>query len=263
MVIVCWTVALVAALVGAATSHLVVELAAQPAWPGQGVVAVVLSAAWVCAIVLAAPEAWRMAPSAGRRLAGGLGLAALTLIPAVGMGWFVAGDASSLTSAKDSVVPAYMLQSSELGPAHGILVIEGTTEAGLTFAVRRGDGPTLGEDEIVALTRVDSAFARDVQALVSRPTAAIVNGLADQGIEYVLLPAPADAQAAATLDATAGLTQASTEDRATRAWKVDKELDPDAVLSSTSTRRWLLLGWQALAVLVTAVMCGPTRRERS
>ncbi len=263
MVVVCWLVALVAAVVGAVTSRLMIDLAAQPAWPGQGVVAVVLSAAWICALVLAAPQAWRMAPLAGRRIVGGLGIAALTVIPAVGLGWFVSGESSSLSSSPDSLVPAYMLQSSELGPAHGILVIEGTTQAGLTFAVRRGDGPTLGEDEIVALTDIDQVFAEDVQALVSRPTAAIVNGLADQGIEYVLLPAPADPQAAATLDATAGLTQASTEDRSTRAWKVDKELDPDAVRSATSTNRWLLVGWQAIAVLVTVVMCGPTRRERT
>ena len=53
--------------------------------------------------------------------------------------------------------------------------------------------------------------------------------LAEQGIEYVVLPAPADGDVASALDATGGLVQASAEDRATRAWQVDRPLAADAV----------------------------------
>ena len=66
-----------------------------------------------------------------------------------------------------------------------------------------------------------------MRTLVSRPTTAVVSGLAERGIEYVVLRAPADGRVAATFDATAGLAQASAEDRETRAWQVEQELDPD------------------------------------
>ena len=47
-----------------------------------------------------------------------------------------------------------------------------------------------------------------------------------QGIEYVVLPAPADGDVASALDATGGLVQASAEDRSTRAWQVDRTARP-------------------------------------
>ncbi|MEJ7833471.1 MAG: hypothetical protein WKF79_11185, partial [Nocardioides sp.] len=60
------------------------------------------------------------------------------------------------------------------------------------------------------------------------------------------------------LDATGGLTQASAENRETRAWMVDRELDPDAVAGPTSWLRVALLVIQALAVVVVAVLCAPS-----
>ena len=48
-----------------------------------------------------------------------------------------------------------MVQSSKLGPEHGILVVRGNVDDGLTYTVRRGDGVTLGEDEILTLTAED------------------------------------------------------------------------------------------------------------
>jgi hypothetical protein len=121
---------------------------------------------------------------------------------------------------------------------------------------------TLGEDEIIDLTPEDTDFTRDVSALVSRPTPAVVDALADRGIEYVVLPAPADGDVAAALDATGGLVQASAEDRSTRAWQVDRPLDPDAVDGPRSWLRIGLLVLQALALVVVAVLCAPTTERR-
>jgi chloramphenicol 3-O-phosphotransferase len=101
-----------------------------------------------------------------------------------------------------------------------------------------------------------------VSALVSRPTPAVVDAVADRGIEYVVLPAPADGDVAAALDATGGLVQASAEDRSTRAWQVDRPLDPDAVDGPRSWLRIALLVLQALALLVVAVLCAPTTERR-
>ena len=134
-----------------------------------------------------------------------------------------------------------MVQDALTGPAHGILVIRGGVADGLTYAVRRGDGVTIGEDEILAATPPDAAFDADVQTLVSRPRAAVVARLADEGIAHVVLPAPADGTVAAGLDASGGLDQASAEDRSTRAWQVSRPVDEGALDGPTSWFRIVLL----------------------
>ena len=55
--------------------------------------------------------------------------------------------------------------------------------------------------------------------LASRPTRTPSRRSPGFGVEYVVLPAPADATVAAGLDATGGLTQASAE-HSTRAWQL-------------------------------------------
>jgi hypothetical protein len=82
-------------------------------------------------------------------------------------------------------------------------------------------------------------------------------------VEYVVLPAPADGTVASALDATAGLTQASAENRSTRAWQVERAVDPDAVDGPSSWFRTGLLVLQVVAILVIAVLAAPTTgRER-
>ncbi|MEZ5194699.1 MAG: hypothetical protein R2734_21010 [Nocardioides sp.] len=99
-----------------------------------------------------------------------------------------------------------------------------------------------------------------MRTLISRPTPAVVTGLAERGIEYVVLRAPADGQISATLDAASGLDQASAEDRRTRAWRVDRALPPGAVAGPASALRTALLVVQVLALLVVCVLCVPSRR---
>ncbi len=82
-------------------------------------------------------------------------------------------------------------------------------------------------------------------ALVSAPTGERRQVAGARGIEYVVLPSPADGTIAAGLDATAGLDQASAEDRSTRAWRVDRPLAAEDVESRTTWPRLLLLVVQA------------------
>ncbi len=42
--------------------------------------------------------------------------------PLGGLAWFVVDGGDQLTGDRDAGIPAYMVQSSELGPEHGILV---------------------------------------------------------------------------------------------------------------------------------------------
>jgi hypothetical protein len=156
-----------------------------------------------------------------------------------------------------------MVQSSVLGPEHGILVVRGSVADGLTYTVRRDDGVTTGEDEVLNLTAEDRDFSELVRGLASRPTPAEVDGLAARGIEYVVLPAPADGEVAASLDATGGLVQASAEDRRTRAWQVDRPLSARDLDGPRSWLRIGLLVLQGVAILAVLVLCAPsTERAR-
>ena len=183
-------------------------------------------------------------------------------IPLGGLAWWVAGTQDTLAEGIDTDIPVYMVQSSELGDAHGILAIHGSVEDGLTYTVRRGDGVTLGEDEILDLTGEDTGFTDEVQALVSRPTPEVVDRLGASGIEYVVLPTPADGAVASVLDAATGLVQASAEDRTTRAWQVDRPLQDSALHGPTSWLRIVLLVVQGVAIVVVAVLCLPTTNRR-
>ena len=150
-----------------------------------------------------------------------MGLAVVAaIIPAIGLGWFVWQGPGDLNSSEDTGIPAYMTDSSMASDANGILVIRGDVAHGLRYTIRRGDGDTLGENEIQYASEPDPGFTADVRALVSRPTPAVVSDLAKAGIRYVVLPSPADGDVAAGLDATDGLVQASAESRTTRAWSV-------------------------------------------
>ncbi len=224
---------------------------------------IVIQAGFVVAAVVAGQTALR-------RTHAGLGppglwsliIAVAAVVPLVGLGWFVVYGPGELEDTADTGIPAYMRQSAELGPSHGILVIEGDVESGLTWSVERGDGLTVGEDEVVGLMASDDALDRDVQTLVSAPEQEAAATLPGYGIEYVVLPSPADGNVAAVLDATTGLEQASAEDRSTRAWLVAEPVDEDAVVPESAWWRTLMVALQGLAIVVVLVLCAPTRRRK-
>lgn len=260
---------MVAAGIMAALSPTRVDVSGTSVGPGLGGAYIALLGALAVAAFLGLLGAALMLRERDRRAASvGLALVAAVL-PAVAALWLVlpagagalGGMQDDLSSAPSTSIPAYMEQSSALGPSHGVLVISGHVEDGLTYTVRRGDGPTLGEVEMMALTETDAEFTSLVQDVVSRPTPALIDRLAAHGIEYVVLPGPAEGRVAAVLDAAPGLVQASAEDRDTRAWQVDAPLSaPEG--TGAQTLRWVLLVVQAMALLVVAVLCGPTRRTR-
>ena len=100
------------------------------------------------------------------------------------------------------------------------------------------------------------------QSLASRPAPAVVADLADRGIEYVVLPAPADPDVAASLDATSGLLQASA-DRGTRAWQVDQPLaSAEDWPAPRRPLRIVLLVISLAGILVVSVLCAPSTGRR-
>lgn len=259
-VLVCWVVAVVASVVAALLGTLSFALAATVSEAGLGAVVVVLQGTFVVAAAIGAvglgveSVPWRRAVAA-------VVVVVAAAVPIGGMAWWLTSD-PVVDDGIDTDIPAYMVQSSEQGPEHGILALRGTVADGLTYTIRRGDGITTGEDQVLNLTAEDAGFTSAVQELASRPTPEAVDLLAENGIEYVVLPAPADGDVAAVLDATSGLTQASAEQRTTRAWQVDRPLDGAVLEGPVSWLRVLLLVVQAVAILVVAVLCAPTTNPR-
>ncbi len=253
----CWLVVLVATAVAAALAVLRPTLTAGSTPPGIGILVVVVQACLVSAVVLGAQGATRARLAPALRVVAVAAAVAAAVVPVTGLAWWFVGD-DRLTSETDTVAPEYMVQESETGPEHGILVLRGDVATGLTYSVRRGDGITLGEDEVLDLSPEDERATTAVRDLVSRPGAGVVERLGELGVEYVLLPAPADGEVAAALDATTGLTQASTG--ADRAWQVERPLDPDAVAGDGSPLRTVLLVVQGAGLLVALVLCAPSLR---
>jgi GT2 family glycosyltransferase len=270
-VLVCWIVALVSALLAAALSLFSFELAAVGTGAGLGFPLVALQASFLVAATFGvqgflrprSDAADRDTQAAWWRPVAAVVAAVAVVVPAAGLVWFVSGVQNELTDEEPSDIPAYMVQRAETGPERGVLVLRGDVGSGFTYAVVREDGTTLGEDEVLALAPEDTALTAALNDLVSGPDREAVRSLADEGIQYVVLPAPADGRVAAVLDATAGLEQASAEDRATRAWQVGAELDPDAVAGPTAWWRVALLVLQGVAIVVVAVLCAPTTQRGS
>ncbi|CAN5237245.1 hypothetical protein BH09ACT12_BH09ACT12_33950 [soil metagenome] len=264
----CWLIVLVTTTVAVLLAGVDIDLVALSGPAGLGIAVLVVQAGLVTAALLGAQAVIRSRTpvergTVVRSVLRGAGLVAAVVglaVPVSGLLWTLDGT-DELASSPSKVVPAYMLQSSVTGPEHGILVVRGSLSGGLVYTVRRDDGVTLGEDEVLALAEQDPAAEEVVATVLARPTGAVVQDVAALGLEWILMPAPADGTVAASLDATTGLIQASTE-TGTRAWRVDRALDPEAVDGPGSWLHVLLLVVQGLGLLVVLVLCVPTLRAR-
>lgn len=271
----CWLLAAVNGGFALLASRVRVELPSGEVGVGLGFPFLVVQAALVTAVLLAllalTGEAAGGAAGTGRAaavpgwrqpvaLAGAAaGLLAL-VVPVLGIAWWLGGD-DLLRDPPRSLVPAHMAQAAEEEPARGVLVVRGQRDTGLDWVVRRGAGPRLGEAEILALTTPDDDLTEAVSALLTAPTAEVLRELPAHGIEHVVLPAPADADVVAGLDAVSGLTRASTADRETPAWRLPGTPPVDAVDGDGPWWHPWLIAVQVVALLVVLVLCGPTRKE--
>jgi hypothetical protein len=264
-VLVAWLVAAVAAITATGLSFVPLPLPGGSVRPGIGLFVVVLHGCFVLAAMLGAQGLITVLRRSRRERHEVLlvGLAAVaSIVPAIGLGWFVWQGPGDLANSEDTGIPPFMTDEATVEPAAGVLVIRGDTSSGLTYSVRRGAGNTLGEDEIGYASEPDQGFQSDVRALVSRPTPQIVDDLAAAGIRYLVLPEPYDGSVAAGLDATDGLGQAGTESQATRTWRIETTVDLGSVDGPRSTTRVVLLLVQGAALIAVLVLSMPTLRPR-
>lgn len=257
----CWLVVLAAAGVALGLARVSPSLVVGETPAGLGAPLLAIQAGLVAAVVLGAQGVVRHRVAAPLRLAAAVAAVTAVVVPVAGAAWWAVAD-DELTSATDDQVPAYMLQRTESSPGQAVLLVRGSVADGLSYTVYRDDGPTVGEDEVDALTEPDAAGTAAVRTLLSRPTVEVVDELADRGVAFVLLPAPADGAVAAALDAASGLQQASSPP-GSRAWQVD----PSAVESYDagdrgSAVRVALLVLQGLVLAAALVLAAPTVRSR-
>ena len=134
-VIVCWLVALAAALVAAALGYVRLSLPATEARPSLGLFVVILQGVAVIATVIGA-EAYVRRLHDGQshpiwqRAVAVLLTVVAAAVPLGGLGWWLVNQDDALTRTEQAVVPAYMVQSSQLGDEHGVLVLRGSIDAG-------------------------------------------------------------------------------------------------------------------------------------
>ncbi|WP_110241735.1 glycosyltransferase family 2 protein [Nocardioides gilvus] len=260
-----WVVALPAACVVAVLGLVQLDLPGSSTPPSMGFFVVVLQG---IAVVVASLGTGALV----RRLAGddhpwwqravALAVAGVAVVvPLGGLVWWVGAD-NQFGEDPLEVVPAYMAQSALTDDARGVLVLRGSVDEGVTYRIRRGDGVTVGEDEILGLTPEDREMSALVTRLVSAPTPRVVEALADQGVEYVVVPSPVDGRIAAGMDAVDGFVQASAEDRSTRAWRVEHETSARGVASEVGTGRMVLVVTQGIAWILALVAAGPTITSR-
>jgi GT2 family glycosyltransferase len=261
---VAWLVIGVAAVVSLVFSRVAIEVgsgALQPAISGP-IVVVMLSLTLLTTLGFGVVvDHLTKRKSSLSRISRSVVMVGWLLLPVVGLGWWLGPARSFASVSSPPEVPAYMMQSSAEDATQGVLLLSGGPESGVSYSILRNGGVRLGEAEIVAFAPENRALTDLLSGILRDPQRAAVDGLADLGIDYIVLSAPPNRDVAATLDSAPGLQQASAEDRSSRAWDVLKPVNQDAVVNQAEPWWRFMLGFQILALLVLAVMAAPGRRE--
>ncbi|SEF97191.1 Glycosyltransferase, GT2 family [Thermomonospora echinospora] len=209
VVLIGWMLALSGLLAAVGVSAVTVTKGAERAagWPG---VALLVAAA---GILLAATAAVLRSVDtlAGRdlpyRLGGGLVvLAALTAPVLAGLAWIAGGARDPLREVPAGAVPGFV--GGPAGPR--TLVLSRGDRGRVSYTVLRGAEPRLGDTE----TPAAEPARRRMDALVAALAAGHGDGpaLTRMGVQYVLVPRPAQDPTTAVLDASPALTRLSRTD---------------------------------------------------
>lgn len=178
-----------------------------------------------------------------------------------GVGWWLwRGDATPLTTAVATHVPAYMSEAAAANPARGVLVMRGDRRSGFDYLLLRGPGLRTGDDDVRTGPAQQRGLTRLVGTLAADPQPAEVRRLAGYGISYVYAPPPADPKLVANLDAASGVELASAVQPGARAWQLQP--GPPALEPRPDASRPWLLGLQGVAILAAVVLALPSTRGR-
>ena len=233
-----WSVALLALLVSVGVSRMLLTTDDASkrvvAWPG---ISLAIAAAGLVLAAVVAADALPAQLGGGRwRRPAGLGVLLLTVAacsaPLLAAGsWVATGVRGPVGGADAPVLPPFVSVSSNTGQRPRTLVLR-AEHGTITYEVLRGADPLLGATDLAQ----PPAGQRTLDAVVS--TLAAPGGgdaqdqgqaLAAMGIGYILLPAPADATLASTLNNVADLRPVS-KTSAFQLWRVTQTVAQVRVL---------------------------------
>jgi GT2 family glycosyltransferase len=219
------------------------------------VTAVSLVAPGVAALLSGASFGWRQPVSL-------LVVAGAVLAPVAGLLWWVAaGAAGPLVRAPAHAVPTYMVDAAQRDPDQGVLVLREEGEA-VGYTLLRDAGARIGDDSVTPSGARQDRLTGLVTDLVTDPAAEHVERLSRFGVEFVYVQPPAPPGVVSGLDVVSGLTPASAPLPGARGWQLETEPSRAAVPASPGPWHPVLLGVQALAILIAAVLAAPSRRTR-
>jgi GT2 family glycosyltransferase len=238
-----WSVALLALLVSVVVSRMLLTTDDASkrvvAWPGISLA--IVAAGLVLAVVVAADVLPAQLGEGRWRRPAGLGVLLLTVAacsaPLLAAGsWVATGVRGPVGGAAAPVLPPFVSVSSNTGQRLRTLVLR-SAHGTITYEVLRGADPLLGATDLAQ----PPAAQRTLDAVVS--TLAAPGGgdaqdqgqaLAAMGIGYILLPTPADATLASTLNNVADLRPVS-KTSAFQLWRVGQTAARARVLGPGGT----------------------------
>jgi hypothetical protein len=249
---------------------------AVPVWAGAG-----LSLMWLGLVVAAATgmsvlRKFSFYPAIAGIAA--VSLLALPLLAAMNVG------SSDVAASNGKTLPAYVVAQAQLDPKIGTLVLTPQPNGGLGAIITRGSGPTLESISTLATTRVtfsesDVRLATLVGDLASNSGDGTTAELTDLGIGFIVLtPAQAalDSPISSAAQATAAKTTTALDSNAAMdsigvtdvgmLWRFAAATGdaPGAQMPNSATEplRALILGSQALVIILTLLLAIPTGAPR-
>jgi hypothetical protein len=221
-----------------------------------GITAAVIAANGITAMFSGSSFGWRQPVAL-------VVVVAAVLSPLAGLVWWtVNGISGPLDRRAVTTAPTYMTDAAEAEPVNGVLVLRGSAADGLEYTVLRGDGPRLGDETIAPTTAAQESLTDVVTELATAARAEDVAALSRHGVRFIYAPAPASSELVGNLDSASGLDRASAIRPNERAWQLEAEPTDEALTQPTASVRSWLLGAQAIALVVVAVLAAPSRRVR-
>jgi GT2 family glycosyltransferase len=224
-----WSAALLGLVAAVALTKLIVTPAigggTVRAWPGP---ALAFAGAGLLLAVLATGDGLHGKLRSGRwRSPSGIAVIALAAVactaPALAAAaWLTSGIRGPLAPVAGPVLPEFVSVSSDNGLRLRTLVLRAGPHGTVAYSVLRDADPLIGADELAMTPAAERALNLTVAALTAPHGAAVQDqgrSLAQFGIGYVLLPAPADPALARLLDGVPGLRPVS-QTTAFQLWRV-------------------------------------------
>jgi GT2 family glycosyltransferase len=224
-----WGVAVIGLVAAAVVSRVAVippdAPAAIPAWPGAALA--IAGAGLLLASVAAADRIPALLGGGGWRTGRGLAVLAVVVVacsaPVLAAAhWVVTGVNGPVAPAAGPLLPEFVSVSSDGASRVRTLVLQAGARGSVTYTVLRSSDPLIGTGELTMPVAGQRALDHTVAALTA-PNGGDVEdqgqALAGFGIEYVMLPAPVNANLARLLDDVPGLRPVS-ETTAFQLWRV-------------------------------------------